>query len=64
MNHICNPLFRFKELLEAFLTLDDIKLRKLLSNLVRDMNKAIEEVDCLEDMDNLEIKTKDLNYII
>ena len=59
MNRICNPLFRFKELIEAFLNLDDVKLRKLLNHLVVDMNKAMGVVECSEDDLKIDI---DLTY--
>lgn len=47
MKYICETLFKLKKLLEVSLNLNDTNLRKILTNLVSDMDKATEEVDCL-----------------
>jgi len=62
MKYICETLFRLKELLEVALNLNDIKLRKLLENVLKDLNKATEPVDCIEN--KVKLEKKEVNYII
>ncbi len=57
----CDKIFGLKEVLEGALNLNDKKLRKLITNLVADLNHVFEQVECSEE--DLEIEKKDIsNY--
>ncbi|KKN51806.1 hypothetical protein LCGC14_0619060 [marine sediment metagenome] len=57
----CDKIFGFKEVLEGALNLNDKKLRKLITNLVADLNHVFEQVECSEE--DLDIEKKDIsNY--
>lgn len=63
MKHICLTLFRLKEVLQLAVKLDDTKLRKQINRIISDMDKANQEVECLDDLDIEEMnEKKSVNY--
>ena len=63
MKYICLTLFRLKEILQVAVKLDDTKLRKHINRIISDMDKANQEVECLDDLDIEEMnERKSVNY--
>lgn len=62
MKYICETLFRLKEILQLVVKMDDIKLRKHINSIISSMDKANQEVECLEDLDIEKIENEKENY--